>query len=417
MIDPKQEVDSDRATSLASCSTALFACATDWTRSKPSKLLVTSGFNCAHFRHEYGSVDPCDMSESDYYGPSAGHHHPRDHGYSQEASPRYDSYGRHEAYPMPSGYVPPANPPAASYDPQNFPPPPTEAYYDGYGDNRAPAQHGYEEHAPRSEYEHGYGRAPPSIYDDRAYPPSSVRGHEGNQLATFDEHKARAEDRRGYEDDLRRGPPPPPSDYELGRRRNHDSRDRDYNDRYYDDRRSEYGDRDRRYSDSRDRRYNDDRRRHNSQKGRHQSPKRKKDIFGGKDGERGFGAQVLGGAAGGLLGHEFGGGLLETLGGVVVGAVGAKAVEKQYDKTQQKKDVAKTEYKRERRAQRRSSSSGYGGSRAPPRSSSRGDRSDYRDGSYSRPPRRRSGSFSRRDSRSRSWSGSRSRTPPRRRYD
>ncbi len=42
----------------------------------------------------------------------------------------------------------------------------------------------------------------------------------------------------------------------------------------------------------------------------------------GPDGEKGLGATLIGGAGGGFLGHEMGGGILGSLAGAVVGAIG-----------------------------------------------------------------------------------------------
>lgn len=48
----------------------------------------------------------------------------------------------------------------------------------------------------------------------------------------------------------------------------------------------------------------------------------------GAEGERGLGSTLLGGTAGGFLGHKMAGGALGTVGGAVVGAVGANAANK-----------------------------------------------------------------------------------------
>ncbi|KAB8337283.1 hypothetical protein FH972_021584 [Carpinus fangiana] len=47
----------------------------------------------------------------------------------------------------------------------------------------------------------------------------------------------------------------------------------------------------------------------------------------GPEGERGLGASLLGGAAGGFAGHKMGGGGLGTIGGMVAGAIGANVLE------------------------------------------------------------------------------------------
>jgi hypothetical protein len=67
----------------------------------------------------------------------------------------------------------------------------------------------------------------------------------------------------------------------------------------------------------------------------------------GQDGEKGLGATLLGGASGGFLAHEVGGGLLGTLVGSVAGAIGANALEKKHKKSKEGK-------------KHKSSSDGYG---------------------------------------------------------
>lgn len=51
-------------------------------------------------------------------------------------------------------------------------------------------------------------------------------------------------------------------------------------------------------------------------------------VPAGAEGERGLGSTLLGGTAGGFLGHKMAGGALGTVGGAVVGAVGANAANK-----------------------------------------------------------------------------------------
>ena len=307
------------------------------------------------------------MSGPGTYGPGPGGYPAPQQGYDQPVSPpprddgyndsqyhrghnspppqQHAAYDPHTGYPIPPGYVPPSKPPPATgYDPNNFPPPPQQEYRDD----------GYGPPPPRSDYDRGYDRAPPSDYgpthsgygnDGRQYAPSESERyqHEGNQLTPYDEEKAEAEYYRGLEEQQRRNVPPPPSDYELRNRR---YGDRGYDDRY-DDRYSD------RYSDDRDRRsydddrssYDDRRRRSEGRRrdSRHSPPKTsgKKDIFGGKEGERGLGAQILGGAVGGIAGHELGGGVLETLAGVAAGAIGAKVLENQHEKRKDKKEEQK----------------------------------------------------------------------------
>ncbi|KAF1992219.1 hypothetical protein K402DRAFT_1293 [Aulographum hederae CBS 113979] len=53
---------------------------------------------------------------------------------------------------------------------------------------------------------------------------------------------------------------------------------------------------------------------------------------GAAEGDRGLGATLLGGAAGGFAGHKMGGGTLATLGSAVVGAWGANKLEDKHEK-------------------------------------------------------------------------------------
>jgi hypothetical protein len=55
----------------------------------------------------------------------------------------------------------------------------------------------------------------------------------------------------------------------------------------------------------------------------------------GQDGERGLGATLVGGAGGGFLAHEVGGGVLGTIAGTVVGAIGANFAEHKYKEHKQ----------------------------------------------------------------------------------
>ena len=375
------------------------------------------------------------MSGPASYGPNAGYHAPPGQGYDPSYPPppehggytdeqyqgynpppaQHAAYDPHSGHPIPPGYVPPSRPPPSSYDPNNFPPPPREDYKDD----------GYSQAPPRSEYDRGYERGPHDEYgyNDRPYAPSEPYGHEGNQLAPFDEEKADAEYRRGYEEEQRRNyaVPPPPSDAELrNRHRQHDDRDRRYDDRYDD-----------RYRDDRDRRsYSDDRSSYDDRDRRHEGRRRDsrqsptsptksnaaKDIFGGREGERGLGAQVLGGAMGGLAGHEFGkGGMLQTLGGIVVGAMGAKALENEHEKRKSKKGEAMRSaapYKNEAVTGER-----YGSSHAERRREFQRDRRAQRrpsERSRSRSRRSRSRSRRRSGSESDSYSSDGSPPPPRR---
>ncbi|KAK5109616.1 hypothetical protein LTR62_006853 [Meristemomyces frigidus] len=233
--------------------------------------------------------------------------------------------------------------PGRGYDPNNFPPP------------------------PRSE--HGTNA---SAYEEHGYAP---RGHanpedDPHALAPYDEEKAWAQYTDAYG-------PPPASDRSSVRQARPapppmtDSFDSRYDDRRYDDGgRSRYDDRDHRrqsrgYRDDRDYDYDrrerarpppsedDDRlRKHHS----HGSPKSGKDFLGGGDGERGLGATLLGGAAGAFLGDQADKGMLGTVGGAVLGALAAKAGEKQWDKREKKKETKEVVTRRRLDEEYRSSS-------------------------------------------------------------
>jgi hypothetical protein len=154
-------------------------------------------------------------------------------------------------------------------------------------------------------------------------------------LAPYDDEIAEAGWRREYED-MRPYThlPPPPSDYELGRkprRRRSAEYDRSYDERtvYYDDD-SRVDDRER--DRSRRRRYSSEERVKEKAPGYLCDPKKGgRDIFGGSEGERGLGAKLVGGAGGALLGRKFGKGTLGTMAGAVVGSIAATAIEKQIE--------------------------------------------------------------------------------------
>jgi hypothetical protein len=61
----------------------------------------------------------------------------------------------------------------------------------------------------------------------------------------------------------------------------------------------------------------------------------------GQDGEKGLGATLIGGASGGFLGHKAGGGMLGTVLGSVIGAIGANAVEHKVKKHEEHKHEQK----------------------------------------------------------------------------
>lgn len=352
------------------------------------------------------------------YDPNAGYHPAPDQSYGapdpngrpyqdrRSSPPQHHSYDPQSGLPIPPGHVPSNQAPPSSYDPNRFPPPPREEYRDY--DDRAPP-------GPRSEYDREYSRAEPSEYgarpndyNDRPYAPTDPRPNEGNQIAPYNEEVAEAEWRRGYEEQQRyqqweqqqrqqRRPPLPPSDYSYDSRymdRGYDERDPRSDDRRH-DRGPPMDDRDSMtfYDyDEYDRR--DDRRKRDSRRPDRPAKSTGKDILGGQEGERGFGAQLLGGAAGGLLGHELGGGLLETLGGVVAGAIGAKVLENQHEKRQARKQTeaanqpqgyGRTPYERptDGRSRVRDPTREDRRNRQRSRSVGGGRRDDYDDGYYS----------------------------------
>jgi len=57
----------------------------------------------------------------------------------------------------------------------------------------------------------------------------------------------------------------------------------------------------------------------------------------GQEGDRGLGATLLGGAGGALLGHKTAGGGLGTLGGMLLGAIGANVLENKHEKNKKEK--------------------------------------------------------------------------------
>lgn len=311
-------------------------------------------------------------------------------------------------YPIPPGYVPPTRPPASHGSAEYFPPPPRQEFNeDHWPEDQARGAHdgGYDNRAPRSEYSQAHEPYNP----ERPYAPSDPYGHEDNQMAPYEEEKAEAEQRRVWEEDQMRrrqnaqNYPPTGNSRDPRGRYDDDYDDRSYDDRDRRDRGYRYNDRDRdRYTysddlssyDSRDRRYDErdrDRDRDLRRKDSRGSPtKTGKDFFGGKEGQRGLSAQILGGAAGGLAGHELGGSLLETLGGVVVGAMGAKVLENQYEKKKAKDGAMRNAapFKDDAvRDRRRSDRSDQRDRPPPPRDDRRDDRRDY--------PRKRSRSRTR----------------------
>ncbi|TKA65914.1 hypothetical protein B0A55_10492 [Friedmanniomyces simplex] len=256
---------------------------------------------------------------------------------ASRAQREYDRDG----YPIPPSA--PSGPQA--YDPNHFAPPPRSDYTDSRG--------GYEE--------------------DRANERGSVDDNP-QAVAPYDEEKAWAQynDAYGppgaqqqYDDRQRRRPPPPPSSTAESDRW-YDDRERRYDDggcSRFDDRDDRRRNRPSRYEDDyddydRERERDRDRRNHDRppplrspseddyRLRKHRSPtttttttnKTGKDFLGQSDSERGLGATLLGGAAGAFLGDQADKGILGTVGGAVLGALAAKAGEKQIDKRQQKKE-------------------------------------------------------------------------------
>ncbi|EMC96473.1 hypothetical protein BAUCODRAFT_33832 [Baudoinia panamericana UAMH 10762] len=251
----------------------------------------------------------------DYYQqpPNTSYRHPDPKiGGHGDRGPAYDQYEREE----PPRRAKPTK--EAGYDANYFPPP------------------------PRSEYGSAGGRE-----NERPYAQSERGPDDGQALTPYDEEKAWAQYNDAYgpppqESDARRSQPPPSVD----------SYDRHTEDRHWDER-SRYDDRERRRR-SRPRyeedEYDHDRRRdprplpppeddRRSRKQRSPPKQRGKDFLGSGDGDRGLGATLLGGAAGAFLGDQADRGLLGTMGGAVLGAVAARAGEKQLTKHQDEKSV------------------------------------------------------------------------------
>ncbi|CZT19763.1 uncharacterized protein RCC_05618 [Ramularia collo-cygni] len=275
------------------------------------------------------------------------------------------------------------------------------------GQGRPPAS-GYEDRRDRrsqqrfdppraSEYE-DYDAPRTAYQDDRPYAPADPRPHSFNQVTPYDDRAEPEwpEDQRVYTHRV----PPPPSDYELGRKPypptggripNHRYDDRTHNDRrphndrysdysYSDDRSYDDGPYDNRPCDDRfyDDRYNDrsyddrsyddrsydDRSYESRDRERETRPRRERpaeeelkekalgypsdpkkggrDILGGSEGERGMAAKLIGGAGGAFLGQTFGRGhTLETIAGAAVGAIAAAAIEKQIEKRKEEKVIVR----------------------------------------------------------------------------
>ena len=72
-----------------------------------------------------------------------------------------------------------------------------------------------------------------------------------------------------------------------------------------------------------------------------QGPPGSEAELGGDGKERGIGATIVGASGGGFLGHELGGGVLGTIGGMIAGAVGANALEHRHEKLVPQSDLLK----------------------------------------------------------------------------
>lgn len=251
-------------------------------------------------------------------------------------------------------------------------------------------------HHPAPGFENGHARAsqqhfdppPTSAYEDydpprnvhpedRPYAPADPRSHSFNQITPYYDETLEAGSARSWDEQqaYTHRLPPPPSDYDLGRKPRppagghfHDKRgyndsyddSRSFDSRYDDDRRSydssldrrrPYEDRfddrrsyDGRYVDARSdaSRNREDRSRHRRRRSAEDDVKKKRDFLGGAEGERGVAAKLIGGAGGAILGQTFGRGhTLETIAGAAVGAIAATAIEKQIEKRKEDKIVVR----------------------------------------------------------------------------
>ncbi|RMY68055.1 hypothetical protein D0863_07373 [Hortaea werneckii] len=267
------------------------------------------------------------------------HPDPKISGNSNMPGPHHHQYDR-DGYPIPPADAPPAQ---GGYDPNYFPPPPrseTGIYEDAAG--YPSAERGYNQTERGSVSDAGAGGAA--------------------QLTPYDEEKAYAEYTNAYGHPNYghhnyghpRAPPPPMSHYSAPRPRRRSDWDRE-----------EEEEERRRYEESM-------RRRHaspppstsaaydssenlstrtslppsrSSVSRRRSSDKKlsRKDAFLQGSGDRGFGATLLGGAAGAFLGDHIGDKkkgdktFLKTIGGALVGAIGANAIERQVDKREREK--------------------------------------------------------------------------------
>ncbi|CAK4032126.1 Hypothetical predicted protein [Lecanosticta acicola] len=229
-----------------------------------------------------------------------------------------------------------------------FDPPPTEAY--------PPAPESDERYHddPREQYDE---RFPDDRYAEDRGPPAAA---EEAALTPYDDEKAEAEWRRGVEEAYARQPPPrepPPNDYEE-RRAELEARERErevqmQKQREYELERQRQIERDRYYDEIErerelDRQYERERRRRREEEMmmrekalRYPSDPKKggRDFFGSSEGERGVAAELAGGAGGAWIGHEISDSAMGTVGGLVVGALAAKVLEKQYQSRKNKKEM------------------------------------------------------------------------------
>lgn len=284
---------------------------------------------------------------ADYYSDR----HPPLSGMAQNPRPApMREYENNHPLPRPHDDhpLPPSNG-GHSYDLNHFPPQPQKEPVGGrYPEDDHIDERGYSYVGGPREFG-GYER-------DRRYAPSEPRPHDGNALAPYNQEKAYAEYADAYgTPDYGFGSDPPlrrgnynDSGSQYDNRRRVDGRD-PYDD--YDDRRRSHHHESRRnntypplspaqsdyYDDYNYPREPSSRKRDSIAKN-HSSGK---DILRGGDGDRGLGATLLGGAAGAFLGDQADKGILGTVGGAVLGAVAAGALDRQVGKREQSKGLRK----------------------------------------------------------------------------
>lgn len=175
----------------------------------------------------------------------------------------------------------------------------------------------YDEEKAYAQYTDAYGA--PVYGQQRPPPPPSTAPGATERSAPRRGDWDREEERRRYEDNLRRhhASPPPSTTAEY------DSED--YESRYLSYPPTEVS-------------------RRRSRRRRSPEKKSRKEEFMSGNGDRGFGATLLGGAAGAFLGDHVGkgkkgnNGFINTIGGALVGAIGANALERQVDKREKSKE-------------------------------------------------------------------------------